>query len=118
MRTWITTVAILLITGLTITTAEAKAKGTKTKKDKALSGTIVSVAGDGGSMVLSTTGKKKTSGGGQKTLTLNASTTISINGSIGNHGSDLQSGMKVKVKVSGDVAQDIVAGKKDKKKKK
>ena len=117
MRTCITFIALILITCLTITTAEAKGRKGKVKKDKPLSGMIQSVAGDGHSMVLTIKGKKGAAET-QRTITINASTTIEINGTSGQHGTDLQAGMKVKVKLLGDVAQDIVSGKVKSKKKK
>ena len=96
-------------------TFSVQAKGTKTAKSKPISGTISSVAADGGSIVIHTGSKKKT--GSDKTLTVNASTSVSINGSSAKV-TDLTTGMRVKVTVSGDTASAIaVAPSKSKKKK-
>jgi hypothetical protein len=114
MRTFITALSVLLMALLVVGSVEAKAA--KTKKEKPISGTIVSVAADGGSMVLQTKGKKGAAGE-QKTITINPSTTIEINGFTGKHGTDLSAQMSVKVKMSGDFASDIVVGKTKHKKK-
>ena len=111
-KTWMSVVAILLVACLTVATAEAKAAKTKTKtrKEKAVSGTIVSIAGDGGSFVLQNKGKKGTTGT-QRTLTINASTTIAINGTSGKKAADLSAGMTAKVELTGDAASHITVEK-------
>ena len=98
-------------------TAEAKAKKPKADaKGKSEAGTVVSVAADGGSFVIHTGSKKKT--GSDKTLSINASTTIQINGASAKAG-ELTAGMHVKVSVSGNAAKSItVESTKSKKKKK
>ena len=116
MRIWITAIAIMLATCLAVGSADAKAPKAKSK-DKAVSGTISSIANDGGSFVLQAKGKKG-AGGASRTITINASTTIEINGTAGKTAKDLSTGMMVKVKLSGDAASDISAGKSSTKKKK
>ena len=73
MRNFITALSVLLMALLVVGSAEAKAA--KVKKEKPINGTIVSVAADGGSMVLQTKGKKGAASE-QKTITINPSTTI------------------------------------------
>jgi hypothetical protein len=108
MRKLMTLLAVLVAFTLVATPAFA-GKGTKANKgDKSVKGTIESVAADGGSLVLQTGGKKKA--GGTQTITINASTTIEINGQSGKHASDLQSGTSAVIKMSNGAASDISVG--------
>jgi hypothetical protein len=113
MRIWITTLSVLVMFSLAAGTAEAKSKKAK---DKAISGTIVSVASDGGSLVLQTKGKKGAAGE-QKTITINASTTIEINNAPAK-ASGLHGGMTAMIKMTGGYAADITVGTAKHKKKK
>ena len=108
MRKWIPAVAVLMVFCLAAGTALAKA-GNKGEKHKGLKGQIVSVASNGGSLVLETKGHKGKAGE-QKTITITPSTLIEIDGVAGKHASDLKSGMKASVSVSGDSATEIKAG--------
>ena len=124
MRNWIRAMAVLTALCLAATPALAKSshKGTQKSSHKGthkgthkgggqgqgLKGQIVSIAGDGGSLVLETKGHKgKTIE--QKTITINTSTPIEIDGVAGKHAADLKSGMKATVKLSGDSATEIKA---------
>ena len=110
MRTFMTAISVLMMALLAVGSVEAK--GTRARKDKGIHGTIVSVSADGGSMVLKSKVKgNKGAGDEQKTITINPSTTIEINGVTGKHGTDLLAGMNVKVKMSGNFATNIVVGK-------
>lgn len=112
MRFRITTLAVLVMFSLTAATAQAKSK----TREKAVTGTIVSVASDGGSLVLQTKGKKGAAGE-QKTITINASTTIEINNAPAK-ASALHGGMTARIKMTGGSAADITVGTAKQKKKK
>lgn len=111
MRNWIAAIAVIF--ALSLTAGVAQAKGGK--KARPISGSIVSVAADGGSLVLQTKGKKG-AGGEQKTIAIAPTTSIEINNVGGKKASDLHGGMKVKITLANGSASQIVVGAKHTKK--
>jgi hypothetical protein len=110
MRKAIAVLALSLALCLVASTAFAKAGG---KANKAVKGKILSVSGDGSSIVVETKGHKTKAGkeaaAEQVTVAINDATTIEINDVGGKHASDLRPTMKVKVSMTSGAATDIKA---------
>ena len=110
MRKTIIILAISLALCLVASTAFAKGAG---KANKAVKGKILSVSGDGSSIVVETKGHKTNAGkdaaAEQVTVAINPSTTIEINDVGGKLASDLRPGMNAKITSASGVATDIKA---------
>jgi hypothetical protein len=103
MKFWMKVLVPVLVLGLV---GIADAKGKKGAKEPAIMGKIVSVAGDGSSIVVKE-GKKQ--GGADVTVPTAASTKVTIDGAAGKAVSDLKAGEKVSVKSKAGTAKSIKA---------
>src|SRR5947209_1943201 len=105
----------LMAVALCLTASAAFAKGGKKAAgtDRGIKGKIVSVSGDGASMVLETKGHKdkaaQAAAGNQVSVAITDSTTIEINDVGEKHASDLRPGMRAMVKLTDGKATDIKA---------
>ncbi len=116
-RSWISavvlTLTLCLITGSADGKGKGKSKSHKRSQETLVSGVIDSMAADGRSFVFQPrTGGNRASAmpvGEPLRLTINAGTTISVDGATGKSAADLRAGMYAKLRIGGSYTSSIQA---------